>query len=319
MEIIVWLLPIISGLADAASRGAIKLTKVHRLTLVAGGFFFALPYYMVWLMITGLPHVNPKFWIVIAVEVPLLAIANVMVVEAHRRSPLMIVAPMQTLLPILLLATTPIMGKLLYPSPLLVEWPTIFGGAGVMIAVSGLYCLNYQKNQSGLLASFRQLAIDPGLRFMCLVLVIFSITSNLDFLGFSYSNAPFFLAVVHGLTGLAAALTLLFYVSTGEVAIDEALPKGLTKAVVIYGFFIAFGVIPHIMAFKWISFVPYVIIGKRTGAVIFAVVIAFIIASLRRFEGRYASERENLAYRLIGITLMLAGMAIVIWLGKGSL
>lgn len=315
MTIFAWFLPVISGIADTASRSAIKLTNIHRLTLVAGGFFFALPYYLIWLLITGLPQINPKFWVVMAIEVPLLTIANIMIVEAHRRSPLMVTIPLQAFLPILLLVTTPLMGLLLYPSPLTVGWPSILGAVGVLIATIGLYFLNYQKNQKGLLAPFKQLTADPGLRFICGVLLFFSITANLDLLGFSYSNAPFFLLVVHGLTGLTALLTLFIYVWLGKMTENKTFSPRVIKTLALYGFFIALSVIPHILAFKWIVFVPYVITGKRIGMVISAVIVALFLAAWKKFKGKYADERENLSYRLAGIVLMLAGMITVILFG----
>jgi len=106
MSWLVWLLPIGAGVADAAKRGVIKLTKVHTFTLLGGGFLFALPYEIAWLFLERPEQVDPSFWFVMLLQVPLLVIAMILTVEAHRTSPLLLTAPYLALTPAFLLVTS---------------------------------------------------------------------------------------------------------------------------------------------------------------------------------------------------------------------
>lgn len=161
----VWSLPLLSGIADASARGVIKLTKVHRLTLIAAGYLFALPFYLVWLVLEGAPRVYPIFWLAVGFHIPLLLLANIMTVEAHRSSPLILTAPYLSLTPAFLLITAPLMGG---------GSPTWLGGAGVLVITFGLYILNSQNGYGGWLKPFKNLAKERGSRLMLAVAFIFA-------------------------------------------------------------------------------------------------------------------------------------------------
>ncbi len=308
MAILVWSLPLLSGLADAFSRGVIKLTSVHKFILVAAGYLFAMPFYLVWLAIEGVPEVRPAFWWVIAGHVPLLALAQVLTVEAHRSSPLILTAPYLSLTQAYLLVTAPIMGG---------GWPTIWGALGVLVITFGIYALNTKDNQVGFLAPFKQLGAERGSRLMFMVGAIFAITANFDYLGFENASAPFYLLVDHGLASVVCVSLALGYLAHGRATWKELNPTGSWRPLMVYGGTIAISVIPHMLAFIWIPVVPYVIAGKRAGTILFTVGIGLAIAVMARFGSRYASEREDLKWRILGVLLMVVGMLMIIFWGKG--
>lgn len=305
-----WLLPLLSGALDAGSRSAIKMTKIHNLTLVAGGFFFALPAYAIWLFFTGMPDVQPAFWKAVAVHVPLLTVANILIVEAHRRSPLILTMPIQGFVPAILLITTPLMlnsGR-----------PTFLGGVGVAVLTLGLYVLNIQSNKLGFFQPFKSLFIEVGCVLMLIVAVIFSVTSNLDYVAYQNANAPFYLLVDHGSVAVLTTLVALVYSGLTKPDPGKPLsPKGSFKALALYGQILAGAVIFHLWAFAVIPTVPYVIAGKRAGAIIFTVGLGLLMAFVLAHKD-FLKERENLKYRLPGTLIMVLGMLIIVLWGKAA-
>ena len=74
-------------------------------------------------------------------------------------------------------------------------------------------------------------------------------------------------------------------------------------------------VILHLIAFRWIPVVPYVISGKRAGAILLTVGLGFILGIILKHKD-YQDERQNLKYRIPGTALMVIGMVIIICWGK---
>ncbi len=306
MNVLVWSLPVVSGLADGLYRGAIKLSQVHRFLLLAGSYLFALPFYLPLLAAEGIPEVKPAFWLVLAAHVPLLVVAQILTVEAHRISPLALTAPYLALTTVWLLVTSPLMRS---------GTPTVWGAGGVIAVTLGLYFLNVRDGQRNLLDPFRQLQQERGSVLMFIVSIIFAITANLDYLAFQNANASFYLVVDHGIVGAVCGLLALGYWTFGRVSTKELRPYRWWS-LPLCGLVIAVSVVPHMLAFWWIPNVPYVIAGKRAGVVFFSVAIGIAISLMPRFGDRYIEERTNLNWRLPGVALVLAGMLAIIFWGK---
>jgi len=299
-------LPLLSGIADASARGVIKLTKVHRLTLIAAGYLFALPFYSVWLFLEGVPQIYPVFWLVIGFHVPLLLWANILTVEAHRSSPLILTAPYLSLTPAFLLVTAPLMGG---------GNPTWLGGAGVLIITIGLYILNSQNGYGGWFEPFKNLARERGSRLMLVVALIYAFTANLDLIALRASNEAFYLLVDHGFVGAFSLILLLIYLWLGRASKKETSPRGSWKALMLYGIAGATASIPQMLALRWIPVVPYVIVSKRAGTILFSVLLGFIFAFILK-RPDFQSEKEDLWHRVFGVSLMIIGMVVIILYGK---
>ncbi|MBU1036589.1 hypothetical protein KKF32_00960 [Patescibacteria group bacterium] len=310
-EFLGWLLPPVAGVADGLTRGIIKLTKVHKFILIGFGFLFALPYYLGWLMIEGIPVVQPLFWKTVAFHVPLMILALILQVEAHRCSPLILTAPYLSLTPAFLLIISPILGG---------GRMTVWGVIGVLIITVGLYLLNTKTETDSqnvsLLAPLRQLKKEKGSRYMLWVSFLFAVTSNLDYLAFKNSSLPFYLAIDHGLIGIICVILALIYRTSGRIKPKEITPKGSWRILMLMGVALACSTIPFLLALIWNPVVPYAISGKRIGMILTTVGIGLVISVIKRFRGRHSEEHAQLKCRIPGILLMIIGMVIIIYWGK---
>jgi len=307
MHWFIWLLPLLSGAADALCRVFIKTSKIHRLTLIAGGYLFALPFYVAWLMWEGIPETNLAFWKTIVIHVPLLTFANVLFVEAHRRSSLIVVSAYMSFVPAF---------SLLY-SPWVGGRPTLWGYIGVGVIVCGVYVLNVRTEHVGWAAPFKAAWKDVGARFIIAATFILGATSNLDYLALINSNGPFFLLVDHGLIMVVTMAVAGMYMVFGKVPRQEFFHRGIVRPLAGYGLVLAASVILHLLAFRWIPIVSYVIAGKRCGAIFSAVAFGVFLGFVAKRQD-FQKEREELRYRIPGILLMIAGMIVIILWGRRS-
>lgn len=311
---LIWSLPLISGMADAASRSVIKIVnKLHNFTLLSLGFLFALPFYLVWLFATGMPEIGSGFWLAIALHIPLFTVIMVLTVEAHKTSDLAATMPYMSLTPAFLLGTTPFMS--LFFSELKASNPTFIGAVGVLILVAGLYVLNLETTRKHFLDPVRAFWGNRGSRLMFLAALIAAFSANLDLVALKNSNTPFYLFVDHGLLSIIMALLIFLYTRMKWQTTLPFSPRGFWKYLILFGGFIAFVGITHIMAFEWIPVVPYVLAGKRAGAIIFALLLGLIMGILFKHP-QFLNERKNIRYRLPGTLIAVLGMIIIIVWGK---
>jgi len=307
--ILIWLLPIFSGLLDAGSRGVIKLAKAPEYPLLAIGFLIGLPFWGTWLLYTGIPAIQPSFWFAVALHVPLMLIAFTLMVRAHRASPLILTAPYLALTPAFLLITSPLMGG---------GSPTTWGIVGVLIITAGVYVLNIKDGEAKLLEPFKQLSKERGSRLMLIVAALFAITANLDLVALQGANIPFYLLIDNAFIGLSYVFLMVFTkaLSNNDGKSDEKLLSG--KNVIAFGLFggmFAFSLVFAFLALSFVPIVPYVIAGKRAGVILFSVIFGFVIAKTKKF-GNHDEEIQHLKYRIPGVLAMALGMVIIIFLGQ---
>lgn len=318
MSWLAWLLPLSSGVCDAASRYVIKTAKVHKFTLISAGFFFALPVYTIWLMLVGTPAIQKEFWVALGCHVPLLAWANKLTVEAHRKSPLILTMPYLGFTPAFLLGTAPLINWLMTLvglSGAKLENPTIWGALGVLVLTIGLYVLNTQSNRIGFWAPFRAFSKEEGSRKMLLVSFIFAFTANFDYLAIKSANTPTYLLMDHGLVAIIMAAFAIWYKKMDKTNGEAISPEGHFRVLGIYGLVIAGSIVFHMLAFNWIPTVSYVIASKRAGGILFAVGLGLILGFVMKRKD-FAKEKEDLKYRIPGTLIMLIGMLVIIFWGK---
>lgn len=311
MQTFAWALPLVSGFMDAVFRGIIKVTDVHRFTLAAGGHLFALPIYAVWLLAEGMPPVHPTFWLWVSAHVPLYALITVLIVEAHRSSEMILTLPYLSLTPAYQLLISPIPASITGRG-----WPTVWGVLGVLVLVGGIYLLNTRDDQVGFLEPFKRIRFERGSRLMFYAGAIAGVSGVLDYLAITSANVPLYLLADHGIVGLVLAGLALYYVRRGWALAKEMSPAGAWKALAAFGGVTAAVGIPHAMAFRWIPEVAYVFAAKRAGTILFGVGIGLALATLKRFGGKYAGEREHLKWRIPGVLLVVAGMVLIILWGR---
>ena len=123
------------------------------------------------LFFNDIPSLGNNFWYAVIAIGILNTIAFLLFFKAIKASDLSIVAPITTLSPILLLITSPfIVG----------EFPNAIGILGIFIIVIGAYVLKFQDKTSGYLAPFKSLFKETGSRLMFGVVLVWSITANVD-------------------------------------------------------------------------------------------------------------------------------------------
>lgn len=309
MATIILLLPVLSGVFDGLLRVIVTFRGryTHQLLWVAGGYLFALPYYAVWLLMEGVPDVRPDFWLFAGLEVPLLTAARICEVRGYQRAPLTLAAPLSSVTSALLLITSPLMGG---------GRPTWWGGMGVMVLTVGLYWSNTREQHARWMDPFLELFHQRGLLLILAAVSIFAVTANLDYRAWQSSNTPFFLLIVHGSCGILSTLLIPCLIPIGWVKREEADPRGAIPILALYGLVLMLSVVCQVVSFAWIPVVPYVVAGKRAGAILFAAGAGIAVSLLPQYKERHKAERENLRYRIPGMLVMIGGMLIVIFFGK---
>lgn len=318
MNYLFWSLPIFSGFADAAARGVIKKSTLHPFALNAGGYLFTLPWYAAWLFVSGMPEVQPAFWITIFLVIPLSVLGVILTVKAHQRSPLTLTAPFLSITPAAQYILAPaaiVIGMYFLPS-LVWKWPNIWGASGIPMLIAGIWMLGLREKHRGILGPFRFLKNDSGARFIFIVGLLWGVTGYLDFVGFQQANKPFYLLVNHGLISIFCTTLSFKEIKRGTVILKDLFTVDSYKAYIFYGSTVAASMILQLLAYEKIPLVPYVISGKRVGLILFAMGIGVLLAKFTRdSKEKYSGERQDLRFRLSGAVLMITGMLIVIFLG----
>lgn len=156
----------------------------------------AAPLFALWLVVDGMPAVQPGYLLPAFASVGFNVAANLAFLTALRVSPLSVTVP--------LLSLTPVFTALL-AVPLLGERPTWLQALGILLVVAGAFALNLPDEESLSPAAFlRSWRRERGALWMTAVALLWSLCVPLDKLAVERSSGPF-----HGLVlnaGLAVAI-----------------------------------------------------------------------------------------------------------------
>lgn len=246
---------------------------------------FALPVLSILVIILGVPNVNTWFWIALLAGVPLNVLATILYMKALKVSDISIVSPIKAMAPMALLVTSPIMiGE--YASPL--------GAVGVVIITLGVYSLKLSSaSASSVLMPFKKLSEDRGAQYAFAVMIIYSITSNIDKIGVEASSAIFWTFSTHIFVSLIMLFVVHFKTDNGfeQIKINwkKLLPMGTLSGL---------GVAAQMVALTH-TLVVYVIAIKRT-ALLWNIL-----------GGTLLLGESNLRERLFGGLLIVIGVVII--------
>ena len=281
-----WYLLALAGAAlDAAYYALIKkyLGSVRPYILGAGVFLSAGIMLCAVSIIRGIPAIGPDFyWGVLATGV-LNIIAILLYFKALRTTDISLALPMISFTPVFLIFTSYLV---------LHEIPSPVGIAGIIFVVIGSYILNMQKN-APLLEPFRQMFKNKGIFYMLIVAFLYS-SSIFDKVVILNSDTLFGTGVTTLVIGSSFLALSLFQYKGVMQELKLGLPRFLLPAIVT--FFIALTVNKALT----MNLVAYVISIKRL-SVLFAVLIGGLIF-----------KENNLAKRLAGAAIMVAGMALIV-------
>jgi drug/metabolite transporter (DMT)-like permease len=132
---------------------------------------------------TSVPELKQKFLLVVAVALPLEALAGLLYMRALKSAPLSVCSPIMAFTPMFLIVT----GWLL-----LQETLNFWGISGICGIALGSYLINVQEHRQGWLAPWTALWRLPGPRWMLMAAGLYAITSALGKLAVLYSAPTFF-------------------------------------------------------------------------------------------------------------------------------
>ncbi|MEL7243515.1 MAG: EamA family transporter [Cyanobacteria bacterium J06573_2] len=211
-------------------------------------------------------------------------IAFLLFFKAIKASDLSIVAPITTLSPIFLLIT----------SPLLVgEFPNFIGILGIFIIVIGAYVLKFQDKTSGYLAPFKSLFKETGSRLMFGVVLVWSITANVDKIGVQNSS-PILWTITAHLSVAAFILPIVFWKS--KINIQNI--KSNFRNLILIGFINTLAILCQMSALQ-LALVSFVIAVKRTSA-LFNVLWGWLIF-----------KEQGIKERVTGSIIMILGVVVI--------
>lgn len=265
-----------------------KATEKHSIEIIFWAIVtFATPVFAILLWVNGIPQIDPKFWLIIAIDTPLLIFTNILFIRAEKISPISTTLPLLSFTPVFLIFTSYI---------LLGELPNTFGFIGIGLVVLGVLFLKGEELRKGFGKEIDSLFSDRGARYMILVAFIWSFNANFSKMGIETSSIWMYIFVGVTVEALFMNAWLLkkykkkfIQKVTSEGGILVAASVANMVAVTLYLF-----AIEHIL-------VSYVIAFKRAGFILGGIIF-----------GAFAFKEKNVRYRIGGALIMLTGVIIIL-------
>lgn len=268
---------------DATGKQSLKSLDEYSVlfSFMAVGVVLLLPV----LLITGVPPIQPGYWLAVLVGGGLNILAFTLYVRALKLADLSLTVPLVMLTPLFLLATSPLIVQ---------EWPTRADAVGVVLLVVGSYVLNIQSSEvdTNFWSPLRAMAQNPGSRLMLCVAFIWSITSNFDKIGV-VNSSPLCWAVT--LFSVIAGGTLPFVLRRGQ---GFAPLFEQWKLLTVTGGFNALAIVFQMLALTMAP-VAQVIAVKRMSTLLS---VAF---------GHFFFGEKRMRSRLLGAAIMVSGVVIM--------
>jgi uncharacterized membrane protein len=284
-----WILALIcaflTGIGDAVSKHL--LTHAEEKTVGWGRLVFAWPWLMsVWL-VSGRPQASPAFWAVAGGMVPIELVAYLSYLRAIRISPLSLTIPFLALTPMMTILT----GWVLLGEK--IGW---VGWLGVMAVTMGAYLIHLDRLTDGWLQPIRAIWSTPGIRWMVLTALLYSITAVLGKKAIQLSSPvafPFFYITLD-----AMAMTSLVHWDSGGIRVASGRLLALWPVYLLAGGLLAGAFLTHAWAILEAP-VAYFISVKRLSLVVGVVM------------GRLIYREEAFWQRVGGTLLMVLGAALI--------
>lgn len=246
--------------------------------------FFALPFLLPLLLIIPIPPLNLTFWLVLIVSGILNTLALLFYMRAIKISDLSLIVPLVALTPILLIITSPLMVQ---------ESPNLKDIIGISLIVLGAYILNFKNRQTSYLEPIRSILKNKGSQLMLIVVLIWSITANLDKVGVKLSSPTFW--VIAMVTMMAIFLSpICWYYSQGTIKQIIHQSFSLTLG----GFFMATAIFFQMQAIQF-TLVAQVIAVKRVSTL------------LSVFWGYLWFQESDIKSRSTGAIIMILGVFVI--------
>lgn len=234
-----------------------------------------------------LKPVSLELGLLLLIALPLEIFAYYLFLGAIKSGPLSLTIP--------LLAFTPVLTAVA-SGVLLGEEISSTGAVGIGLVTVGAYVLNGDLAGRDFLAPVKALVSQPGSRKMLLVALIWSVTSALGKIGTVLWGAiPFGIILLYGIVPIFAVVAV-YRVRCGQASLR--LGRGVLFWFLLGGLVMAAAEITHFVSLSQAP-VAYMISVKRL-SLVFGVLVGWL----------WFGE-TNIRYRLIGASVMVAGVFVV--------
>jgi len=246
--------------------------------------FFGIPVILAALFYQGVPDLPPEYFLVSVPFGFIIALTSILIAKAYKISDASLVTPMFAISPILIIFTSFMM---------LGEVPDLPGIIGILVIASGAYLLQ-ARDAEGLLDPFRKLSRDRGVQIILLVVIIYSVTANIDKLMVEMSSPIMWPLTTYTLSSVIM-LPVMMKKSSGwkhQLRTDW-------KPLMLLGVLGGTGIILQMAALE-LALVSYVISIKRLSIPITVVLSYFILG-----------EDTDFRFRLVGSVFMAGGVILI--------
>jgi uncharacterized membrane protein len=262
--------------------------KIRPMPLVVLLTLGAVPLFLLWILIDGMPVVKPSYWAPALTSVALNIGANLAFFVALRSSALSVAIP--------LLSLTPVFATLL-AIPLLGQQPTGLQGLGILLVMAGAIALSLPEDGSLAPAAVWQAwRSDHNILWMVLVALCWSLAVPFDKLSMEQASGPLHGLVLNAGVGGAVAVVLLARGRTGELGDVRKAPLVFLFGLLVSA--LALGLQLIAIQRVWVSLVETL---KRGIENALAVVL-----------GRQVFREVVTVRKLTAVGLMVVGVALIL-------
>ena len=245
---------------------------------------FGLPVLFAAILFYGVPDLGLKFFLLVIPHSLAIAVASVLIAKAYKESDASIVTPMYALSPLLVLFTSFL---------ILGEVPDLLGGLGIISIASGAYVLKI-KGAKSILEPVKKLWEERGVQLILVVLLIYSVTANIDKIGVNMSSPIMWPLAVYTLSSIFLLPVMMKKSDNWKGKI-----KSDWKPLGLLGGLGGLAIILQMTAIK-LTLVSYVVSIKRLSIPLTIVFSYFLL-----------NERESFTERIIGSALMVLGAVLI--------
>jgi len=282
-----WLiLSLLTALAVASGDTCVKkfFSHLSAYEMLAYPLVYSFPMFAVSLFFIPVPQLDTTFFWCFLASIPLNGFGFVIYMKAIKISPLSLTVPYLAFTPAFMIATGFIF---------LNELPNTWGIAGILIICAGSYILNVIPRKWNFFAPVQAIFSEKGSWMMLIVSFIFSFASVIGKKGILHSSPLFF---TFSFTGAFNLFLLAFLCICGKIRLSS-FRKDPFKGFITGCLFFLQGVFQGLA--MPLAKAAYIISVKRL-SIVFGVIFGSLIF-----------KEENLAFRLGGAILMLAGTLII--------
>jgi drug/metabolite transporter (DMT)-like permease len=282
-------LSLFSGLSDALRDATSKYGagRVPRIMVAWSYSLFALPYFLPILVLQKPAHLPASFWLLAGCMGITHVVGSLGLVYALSVSELSLCIPMIAFSPVFLLVVGPLVNG---------HTPSGYAVGGTLLVTLGCYLLNISDLRKGLLAPIRALGRDRGVRVMLALALLWSVTAAIDLEAVRTYGLGFWAAAE--LTAIALAF-LPWILATKPY-------RGMNRG--------SWGMLAGIGLWNALSFGPY-LVALSSAHALSVICLKRCNIFFALILGRVVFNENSLRGRLIGASLMFAGLCILTILG----